>query len=125
MADLVAWLRKQLDEDARVAQAAARRQPGGGSWSLAGSEIRAGDGAPVARHTWPHEGAHIATHDPARVLREIDAKRLTLERFADLSGENWQPGPLRAVRLQELRDAVRCLASPYADRPGYRENWAP
>ena len=59
---------------------------------------------------------HISEHDPARVLREIDAKRQIVDRYAwlrehgDTGGAAW---------------ILQALALPYADRPGYQESWRP
>ncbi|MEU1434027.1 DUF6221 family protein [Streptomyces sp. NPDC005786] len=76
---LVQFVRARLDEDRECALKAASRVEGGSSWAFAEMEVRAGDGAPVTRHTWADEGAHIARHDPDRVLHEVAAKRLQLD----------------------------------------------
>ncbi|RPK56204.1 hypothetical protein EES43_24490 [Streptomyces sp. ADI96-02] len=76
---LVAFLKARLDDDAQAARKAASREQGGASWRLEGASVRAGDGAPVARHTWADEGAHIARQDPARTLREVEAKRQLID----------------------------------------------
>ncbi|MFD9444969.1 DUF6221 family protein [Streptomyces sp. NPDC060001] len=86
------------------------------------------------------EFVHAARHDPSRVLRETDAARRRLERHtprpmvgrdsdendpstyvlgcptcqADVVSEGDWP-------CEEMRD----LLAPYADRPGYREEWRP
>ncbi|HEY9408899.1 MAG TPA: DUF6221 family protein [Jiangellaceae bacterium] len=90
---------------------------------------------------------HIVRHDPVRVLAEVAAKRQILdEHFGFLhSGGD----PERACRQCSDRRAdhdplshgsnddlwvrlepapcltVRLLALPYADQPGYREEWRP
>jgi hypothetical protein len=69
----------------------------------------------------------MARHDPARVLREIDSKRKLLERY-ERAMENRRAHPkdlASAGALLALHGAVELLALPYADRPGYREGWAP
>jgi hypothetical protein len=53
---------------------------------------------------------------PARVLREIDAKRQIVERYAWLREHGDTGGTAWVLPL---------LALPYADRPGYREEWRP
>ena len=71
--------------------------------------------------------AHIAEHDPARVLREIDAKRQLVERY-ERAMENRRAHPddlASAGALLALHGAVKLLALPYADRPGYRNEWRP
>ncbi len=86
-------------------------------------------GYPLSRHE--SNADHIAAHDPARVLREIDAKRRILRALesAEVSLRNTEPGnelrELMTGSVNSLRAAVRMLASVYADRPGYREEWRP
>ncbi|MEU3283316.1 DUF6221 family protein, partial [Streptomyces antibioticus] len=97
MDDLVRWLGEQLDEDERVARAA---PPGPwigtdaediGAWSVYDQEWLIAS-ATVYTHDKPMGGkrgpgyidasattAHIAAHDPARVLLEVDAKRRLLD----------------------------------------------
>ena len=104
MDDLARWLRAQLDEDERIAEAA--RQ---GFWT----EVIASGylGLQVA----VGEARHIAVHDPARVLREIDAKRRTLVRCQ----EEMFCGIPRLVHF--AKQTVREMAAVYKDRPGYAE----
>jgi hypothetical protein len=147
--DLVRWLSEQLDEDERIARAV--RVPH--DWHQGpGDDPEWTDAEMVCM--WPPEfhtpyerdkhwrglgvegaelAAHIAAHDPARVLREIDAKRRLVECHEPWTASNGdticgrcgrehidgRPGghfPCQTLRL---------LALPYADRPGYREEWRP
>lgn len=69
---------------------------------------------------------HIAAHDPARVLREIEAKRRIL------AAHEREPMPKGdSADCAQCWGAVwpcstlRLLALPFADRPGYQEGWAP
>lgn len=112
MDDLVEWLRLQLDEDEQLARAAAGPSPGGGEWMM----------SDTGRHPGytPEQAEHIALHDPARVLREVEAKRRLIGAHPELdrctacaAGES---GRCPNLRL---------LALPYSDRPGYREEWKP
>jgi hypothetical protein len=75
---------------------------------------------------------HIARHDPARVLREVEAKRRVLARHHRVPDEV-------AIRLDLENvpdlcngcyqtwscDDVRLLALPYSDHPSYRPEWSP
>jgi hypothetical protein len=158
--DLVEFIRQRLDEDeaaARAASAGGRwRYEGGesiGAWTLYDEHWRIAslttyrydeydyaERMPSARH--PNyvdadaNGEHIARHDPARVLREVEAKRAMLGMCVVLLN----PPPLlsgtssTASRLEGIaRDADRrqatlflhALALPYADHPDYREEWRP
>ncbi len=150
MDDFVGWLRKQLDEDERIAMAADVKQ-GDPHWKV--SEVMASggehftvrskrDNRPVARVQRldgddPDEPAaildgaavseHIARWDPSRVLAEVAAKRAIL-------GLHGCPEPLLEVCdlctsewnvVHMPCQTVRWLAVPYADRPGYDEAWRP
>ena len=125
MDDLVEWLRAQLDDDEQEAQDALKRTTTtrrriGGEW--------------VEDTVQPPEWRR-SVWGPARVLREIDAKRQILDQ-----GAYWneravseavdppkfpQPGLDLGLLLDAMNPALRLLALPYADRPGYREEWRP
>jgi hypothetical protein len=120
MDDLVAWLTAQLDEDQRIAEAA--RGYGGGRWhhdtSYPNGYVYDGGSQPLVYDEStpsPEEAEHIAEHDPARVLREIDAKRRTLVRCQ----EEMLSGIPRLVHF--ATQTVREMAAVYEDRPGYAE----
>ena len=105
MDDLITWLRAQLDEDERKARPAARA---------------------IAQHDWHDvdglcqvEWEFVEHFDPARVLRKIEAERALLaETICPYLGADTTTG-----RVAWL--ALRLLALPYSDRPGYREEWRP
>jgi hypothetical protein len=157
MDDLVQWLGAQLDEDERIARAAAWLPGGvpGEQWRVSGSHGDAGGiywsitnvGSDIDRvptiemvgsgmsgggaHT-EEVATHIAAHDPARVLREIDADRMLLAGYekatnaypADSIAYDYESEVGRA-RTATLAWVVRLRAARFADRPGYREEWAP
>jgi hypothetical protein len=100
--DLVRWLNTQLDEDERIARAC----PGDGEWEARHIEVYGPDLSTEVR-------AHMAVHDPARVLREIDAKRRTLLRCQ----EEMFSGIPRLTHF--AKQTVREMAAVYKDRPGY------
>lgn len=65
---------------------------------------------------------HAARHDPARVLREIDAKR-DLLRFANGIHDHHETFTTGiAARLEKV---LRLYALAYVERPGYRQEWKP
>lgn len=137
MQDLIDFIRARLDEDAAIAAGAgAPVGPGwkhvrtyneieistdrvlsqGGAYEVAAPGIQGGEG---------DVAVHIARHDPARVLAEVNAKRAILEEHAPVvdgaqSGWKWHAGS-EAVSGQ----IVRLLGLPYADHPDYREEWRP
>lgn len=151
MDDLVQWYGEQLDEECARAVAA-----GGDEWRRQGhpSETIAvydSKGEPVVYDEGsPTEAqvAHITAHDPARVLREIDAKRQLLAEVLSephfmSADDHWNtcpavvdedgvpvcldesraPGPCDCGRDARVVRRLHLLALPYADRPGYLEKW--
>jgi hypothetical protein len=59
----------------------------------------------------------IADHDPARVLQEVEAKRLLIENHP-----HWDRCTVCPDSSDECPN-MRLLALPYSDRPGFREEW--
>ncbi|MGJ5831391.1 DUF6221 family protein [Streptomyces ossamyceticus] len=133
MEDLVRWLGQQLDTDERTARAATPgpwEQSGIGEYGWGVSFSRPGAGVEVEDSDQGRADADfIAEHDPARVLREIEAKRQIIARYEFVCQE--------AVRLAQngqeheswvqaggaLQSVVLCLAAVYVDRDGYKESW--
>ncbi|MEV0556247.1 DUF6221 family protein [Streptomyces sp. NPDC050597] len=120
MIELIRWLGEQFDEDERVARAVTTP----GTWRVGSSH----GGSTVEGEGWTVDnadaldGAHIATHDPARVLLEIDAKR-DLLRFAEGIHDHHETFTTGiAARLEKT---LRLYALAYAARPGYRGEWKP
>jgi hypothetical protein len=72
---------------------------------------------------------HIARHDPARVLAEVDAKRRIIEQH-HCSGVTCPRCSLgtedgEVVFERDPCGTLRLLALPYAGHPDYRGEWAP
>lgn len=146
MSELVEWLKAQLDEDERVALAATAGpwfvhdtylDRGGYTATVLSGEIGHGElrawlptmRSDVAwdneRNVW-NDAKHIARHDPARVLREVEAKRRIIDLYARTQrGYIEQGSSDDFTGEQYLRDVLRLLALPYSDRPGYQEEWRP
>jgi hypothetical protein len=126
MDELVRWLNGQLDEDERIAREATQ-----GAWVWSREFVT----PPGYHHRTvgplePGDAAYIAEHSPAQVLAEIDAKRRILSDVlptmrADeirIAGE-WGIGSEQVREASD--DLLSLLALPYADRPGYRDEWRP
>jgi hypothetical protein len=127
MTDLMEFLRARLAEDASLAQQAI--------------DTPARDVELYA--TWPRQRVPFGmTFDPARTLREVEAKRLILEEHANDGGycrrcmaEDRQENTLEEIRndgpymitvhrpLLYPCPTLRLLALSYADHEDYREEW--
>jgi hypothetical protein len=139
MSDLVAFIRARLDEDEQAARKAARfkyDRPTDAPWEKA--RLALGNSFELS------SSAHIARHDPARVLREVEAKRRIVDEHANEGGycrictiEDRQENTLEGIRddgpymvtvqrpLLYPCPTLRLLALPYADCPDYRQEWKP
>lgn len=132
--DLVAFLRAQFDDEERVARYAG----GTGGWELGACIDAAEPGTtewqvcegryPVAHVRGNTRAGHVARHDPARVLRDVEAKRAILNEHRP--GRSFRDdGKPVCAQCRKSRTypctTVRLLALPYAEQPGYREEWKP
>ncbi|MCX5598487.1 DUF6221 family protein [Streptomyces phaeochromogenes] len=150
MDDLVRWLGEQLDEDERIA-----RQATDGPWIAevsgeTGNCVIPADAqstreyvAKTQLYAAVFDAEHIARHNPARALRQVEATRKLLDTYttatrlrdeaaARIEAANGEPdakdgdtwlGWQREVAALEL--PVRLAASAYTDRHTFREEWAP
>lgn len=107
MDELVTWLRAQLDDDERVARQV-MAEP-------VGFYIEAETDATNIMTV----GAYIHRWTPKRVLAEVDAKRRVIETCAF-----WLYEDDRGIDPC-ASSTLRLLALPYADRPGYLDEWRP
>lgn len=137
---IVEFLAARLDEDEAAALAVDDNSPPfNGQWKPDGNALRTendwvlfhGHGRPLA----PGLVEHVARHDPARVLREVHAKRAILDEHADdysdcrvcarESAETNSLGNAFHVPLPHPCPTLRHLATVYSDHPDYREEWRP
>ncbi|MFB7647108.1 DUF6221 family protein [Streptomyces sp. NPDC056084] len=143
MDDLVQFLRDRLDEDETVAHLAAEpeswmelnRQPRA-DWHVqlwADPDVAAviadpeSSAYPVAatpdgmdERDAEARATHIARHDPARILADVEAKRQILDGIVGAD-----PGGAYITANFTAGDVLGLLALPYADHPDYREEWRP
>ena len=134
---LVAFLTARLDEDQAVAREAA-----GLAECWVAEEPAIGvvlvDGEPLIEGHITGLTAHIARHDPARVLREVRAGRKLIAAYEDrLSwvhdysdpGSDYEdPGGLK-LKWEEgataaLLAAIQLRAAIYSEHQDYRQEWA-
>lgn len=130
MSGLVEFLLEQIAEDQAVAEAAVMEghEWGGARWMVpegtmtdqvcidngrrwGGATVVYDEGSPSAE-----QAAHIARHDPARVLAECEAKRAQIDHLVRSMESDYAPWNEQQLRI---------MAVVYADRPGYREEWRP
>lgn len=134
--DLVQWLGEQLNTDERIAHAACwddqsavwTARPPRASYERYTVVDYLGDGVvAVTPENADADGVgpHVAEHDPARVLREIDAKREILARYEELRAASKEADLIGDVTEEYQDFLLPMLALPYADRPGYQEAWRP
>jgi hypothetical protein len=131
MSDLVAFYAARLDEDEATAKAAADPDP---VWTQPDPERYPGkiedsvgvvvydEGCPTS-----DQAAHIARHDPARVLREVEAKRAILANYdAAFERRRQHPGDVAsAADLLAMVRIVKLLVAVYSDHPDYDPGWRP
>ncbi|MET8766347.1 DUF6221 family protein [Streptomyces sp. NPDC004658] len=132
MDELVEFLRARLEEDEAAAKACASapwaieippmihvsvqaRRDNKWKWGTLGY---------VATVERDEDRAHIARHDPARVLREVEAKRQILAAHA-LNGWVCSTCDNEEVDQDYPCLTLRLLALPYVDHPDYRAEWRP
>jgi hypothetical protein len=124
--DLAAWLSAVWDEEERLATAATDGPWTAGEfcvWSEADVEdgVIVSDGPDGGGGASEENAAFIAANHPASVLARIAADRKIL---ALHSGDNDEPCQSYAGNwAYEPCKTLRLLASPYADRPGFRSEW--
>lgn len=144
MKELMEWLRVQLDKDERIARAACWDEQSD-VWTARPPRDRYArytvvdyldDGVVVVTPENADDdgvGRHVAEWDPARVMREIDAKRGALAQYTaavdrmDQAMRDDDTAAYRAARVeaQALQPVIRRDAAVYSERPGYREEWRP
>lgn len=124
MDDLTAFIAARLDEDEAIAKTACEeyRPTWTAVWtaSTVYARIVDGDGLPLAGTDLRGVAEHIVHHDPARVLREIAAKRAIIAEY-----ERAVNGSLEWGVTSALEDTVSHLADIWSDHDDYRPEWAP
>lgn len=107
--DVVAFIRARLDEDEAAARMAAKAR-----YSLYG-KVR----ALVDQDNASAEERLMALHDPARVLRQVEAlRRVVAMHYGehDCAELKWRDPWCPTLRL---------LTSLWSDHPEYQEGWTP
>lgn len=129
--DLVTWLRERLDEDERIALAADEAE----------SDVFDGTGIVVMHAATGTRSVTLrsdvarftARFDPARVLTEVAAKRHLLDAIFSMAYRIDQEYCCHTEEEiaagacpepdDEFMDALKALAQPYSNLPGWRDEW--
>lgn len=128
---IVEFLEARIAEDEAVAKnvASAGEWTSGSTYGMFVSvEARCGT---VVSGEWERQDAnHIARHDPARVLREIAAKRAVMIAADDATSYDMTVEGDRGVGSRNMIEdpyvgdvILRALASAYSDHPDFNEEW--
>jgi hypothetical protein len=130
---LIEFLTARVEEDKEAALAA-----GGSEWTHnpdgmhgaiedddSGETVTYHEGSPTRE-----QSIHIVRFSPARVLRDIEAKRAIIEEHRPRTdARDLRSDPCDAhdpITLEsEPCDTLRHLAAVYRDHPDYREDWKP
>lgn len=125
MNDLVQFLNDRLAEDE-----AAATEAGSDEWSSddavwmlmdsKGEAVVHNEGKPTEE-----QAIHMARHDPARVLREVAAKRALLQRYASAarSAEVAYANDSDVYFAEGLEQSIGIMAAAYSDHSEYDPEW--
>ena len=150
--DIVEFLRARLDEDEAVAREcvipahegpnAYKPHPELAEWFYDGDEVEYVQTPEMRAHKYPDrycvtvdsegltpsvEGdiaTHIARHDPARVLREVEAKRRVVDEHGGRPPYHIDPCDAHDANFETIPcDTLLALASVYAEHPDFDPDW--
>jgi hypothetical protein len=130
MDDLTAFVKARLDEDEAIAQAAASEAGPDWTWDRETRDgyLRTPGGTIMADALNVEDEQfrpHVARHDPARVLREVAAKRKRLAAYtaARAAADRYDDQYMAGV-ASGLADAIKDDASAWNDHPDYDQKWS-
>lgn len=141
MDDLVTFLKARLNEDEKAALTTLEGHPLA-EWTAVGtpgeSDLERSNWAvvnvagPDDKGPWTRAiMQHIARHDPARVLREVQAKRQIIRDYENAAlalshaGTSGTVYDLMTGAVNTLKRAILRLAEVYDQDPYYLEEWRP
>ena len=133
------FLQARLDETEAAAKAATEVDgqwftpgPGAGEWAVRQNKaiVDCPAGIVVFDEGCPtdEQAAHIASHDPARVLRQVEAGRKILAMYIEAEKNRpqgyygYEEGEMRG-EADALLLAVKALAEAWSDHPDYWSEW--
>ncbi|MET7331050.1 DUF6221 family protein [Nonomuraea sp. NPDC005650] len=116
MDELFAFVHARLDEDEAVALTSCS-DPACGVWAITEDGVDFDQYEVGGFH--PATAAHIARHDPARTLRDVQARRATLVRCQ----REMLAGIPRLAHFAKM--TVWEMAQRWKDRETFKEGWKP
>lgn len=120
--ELAAFLAARLDEDEATAKAAASVAGPDWTWDRDSRDgyLRTPSGTIMADALNAEDEEfrpHVARRDPARALREVEAKRAILDAYVHADGNS--PRDRDRGRWDAMHATVRLLAAVWSDHPDY------
>ncbi len=82
------------------------------------AEDRAGHYWTVASEVFIPIAEHMARHDPARVLRDVAAKRAVIAALMEI------PEVGKDAGFRAISKSIPAMAAVYSDHPDYQKEWA-
>jgi hypothetical protein len=122
IADFIEVQYRRIEAAAREAGARSATWDVNGTWHLEGVEHNVIGGEEAFCH--PHNADHIAIHDPAYVLADIESKRRIVARHSDPRGKDPSCSSIDYPENAKDCETLRLLAAPFSGEPGYKEDWA-
>lgn len=123
--DIAAFIRARLDESEYAATRAADVAHGRGWFHHEGSvgvRRREGSVGHLRRFGSTWIPTHIALHDPAAVLRDVEATRRIVDQITIAVPFLGSADPAYRTALEWI---LRTLASRWSTHPEYRQEWKP
>lgn len=131
---IIEFITARLDEAGAAAKAAARAKQDGEEWHLDpdpevwgigfGTGILRTDGNSVAMAIGSYAADHIARHDPARVLRDIEAKRAIVHRYEEQLAKASE-NAMEEDRAWILWPVIAHIAAIDRNHPDFDPDWCP
>jgi hypothetical protein len=118
--DIIEFLRARYDEDEQIATAASTP----GHWGPSGHSVLTSDDIEIIEASRA-DSVHIARHDPARALREIEAHRSIVALYEALNDHPMRSDTAFHWQRLAMKQTVRKLARIYAEHPDFDPEWIP
>ncbi|WP_327322575.1 DUF6221 family protein [Streptomyces sp. NBC_01210] len=117
---LVAFIHARLDEDMNLALDCIVED---GRWRAERTSLVLDTGAEIRVHLAIAD--HMARHDPARVIRRVEAHRAIVDAYTEATGPGTDTqGSFVSDRATGLSIAVKQMAAEHSDHPDYEAEWS-